>query len=81
MHRSCWQVGFNTQLVDHGMMLQDVHKTPDRKPTDAQPSPAMAGGLFSIDRAVRALKTGFINNRNPTNSNNQSSVLLPDWRV
>eukprot|EP00051_Salpingoeca_urceolata_P031183 m.10647 g.10647 ORF g.10647 m.10647 type:complete len:551 (-) comp3826_c0_seq2:36-1688(-) len=43
-------VGFNTKLVDHGMVLQEIHKTPGRLPTDPQPSPAMAGGLFSISR-------------------------------
>lgn len=36
-------VGFNTKLVDHGINLQAIHKKPGMKPTDPQPSPAMAG--------------------------------------
>jgi len=43
-------VGFNTRLVDHGIRLQKAHDFPGRKATDPQPSPAMAGGLFSIHR-------------------------------
>lgn len=43
-------VGWNARLQDHGMPLQGAHKFAGRKPWDAQPSPAMAGGLFSIDR-------------------------------
>ena len=36
--------------VDHGITLQKVHDFPGRTPIDPQPSPAMAGGLFSIHR-------------------------------
>ncbi|CAK0881888.1 unnamed protein product, partial [Prorocentrum cordatum] len=43
-------VGFNTALVDHGIHLQKAHEFPGMKETDPQPSPAMAGGLFSIHR-------------------------------
>jgi hypothetical protein len=50
-----FKVGFNTRLVDHGISLQEIHKFPGMRPIDAQPSPAMAGGLFSIDRKVRAI--------------------------
>ena len=43
-------VGFNTQIVDHGMGLQAKDQFPGRTAVDPQPSPAMAGGLFSISR-------------------------------
>eukprot|EP00930_Biecheleria_cincta_P002724 TRINITY_DN103715_c0_g1_i1.p1 TRINITY_DN103715_c0_g1~~TRINITY_DN103715_c0_g1_i1.p1 ORF type:complete len:636 (+),score=76.89 TRINITY_DN103715_c0_g1_i1:163-2070(+) len=43
-------VGYNTHLVDHGIRLQKAHDFPGRQATDPQPSPAMAGGLFSIHR-------------------------------
>lgn len=43
-------VGFNTRLVDHGIHLQKAHKFHGMKKTDPQPSPAMAGGLFSMHR-------------------------------
>eukprot|EP00037_Helgoeca_nana_P014166 m.132050 g.132050 ORF g.132050 m.132050 type:complete len:462 (-) comp22426_c0_seq38:1411-2796(-) len=43
-------IGFNTKLVDHGIPLQKAHKFPGMKKTDPQPSPAMAGGLFSMHR-------------------------------
>lgn len=43
-------VGFNTRLVDHGIHLQKAHKFRGMKKTDPQPSPAMAGGLFSMHR-------------------------------
>eukprot|EP00040_Diaphanoeca_grandis_P009341 m.48480 g.48480 ORF g.48480 m.48480 type:complete len:557 (+) comp20764_c0_seq1:113-1783(+) len=43
-------VGFNTKLVDHGIGLQKIHDFPGRTAIDPQPSPAMAGGLFSIHR-------------------------------
>ena len=44
-------VGFNTRLVDHGIGLQKIHQFAGRTAADPQPSPAMAGGLFSVDRA------------------------------
>lgn len=44
-------VGFNTKLVDHGIGLQKIHDFHGRTAADPQPSPAMAGGLFSVDRA------------------------------
>eukprot|EP00040_Diaphanoeca_grandis_P039942 m.260673 g.260673 ORF g.260673 m.260673 type:complete len:553 (-) comp40432_c0_seq1:21-1679(-) len=43
-------VGFNTGLVDHGMRLQRKDDFAGRTAVDPQPSPAMAGGLFSVDR-------------------------------
>ena len=43
-------VGFNTLIVDHGMGLQEKDQFPGRTAVDPQPSPAMAGGLFSIHR-------------------------------
>jgi len=43
-------VGFNTKLVDHGIGLQKIHDFPGRTAADPQASPAMAGGLFSVDR-------------------------------
>lgn len=43
-------VGFNTRLVDHGIALQKVHQFEGRTAVDPEPSPAMAGGLFSIHR-------------------------------
>ena len=43
-------VGFNTQIVDHGMGLQKKDQFPGRTAVDPQPSPAMAGGLFSIHK-------------------------------
>eukprot|EP00040_Diaphanoeca_grandis_P028697 m.166617 g.166617 ORF g.166617 m.166617 type:complete len:607 (-) comp31434_c0_seq1:94-1914(-) len=43
-------IGFNSKLVDHGMQLQKVHDFKGRTANDPQPSPAMAGGLFSINR-------------------------------
>lgn len=43
-------VGFNTKLVDHGIVLQEKDRHPGHTPVNPQPSPAMAGGLFSIDR-------------------------------
>eukprot|EP00038_Savillea_parva_P031856 m.91326 g.91326 ORF g.91326 m.91326 type:complete len:577 (+) comp9897_c0_seq2:72-1802(+) len=43
-------VGFNTGLVDHGMRLQTKDNFEGRTAIDPQPSPAMAGGLFSVDR-------------------------------
>lgn len=43
-------VGFNVQLQDHGIALQNIHTHPGNSPIDAQPSPSMAGGLFSINR-------------------------------
>lgn len=42
-------VGFNTKIVDHGIPLQEIHKTPGRTPIDPQPSPAMAGKQFTLD--------------------------------
>ena len=44
-------VGFNTRLVDHGIGLQKIHDFPGRTAADPQPSPAMAGGLFTVDRS------------------------------
>eukprot|EP00038_Savillea_parva_P030681 m.79452 g.79452 ORF g.79452 m.79452 type:complete len:571 (+) comp9291_c0_seq1:248-1960(+) len=43
-------VGFNTRLVDHGIALQKIHQFEGRTAVDPEPSPAMAGGLFSIHR-------------------------------
>jgi polypeptide N-acetylgalactosaminyltransferase len=43
-------VGFNTRLVDHGIGLQKLHQFEGRTAVDPEPSPAMAGGLFSIER-------------------------------
>lgn len=43
-------VGFNTGLVDHGMRLQRKDDFHGRTAVDPQPSPAMAGGLFSVNR-------------------------------
>jgi len=43
-------VGFNTRLVDHGIGLQKIHQFAGRTAADPQPSPAMAGGLFSVHR-------------------------------
>lgn len=43
-------VGFNAHLVDHGINLQKKDDFPGRTAVDPQPSPAMAGGLFSVDR-------------------------------
>lgn len=43
-------VGFNARIVDHGMSLQEKDKFEGRTAADPQPSPAMAGGLFSIDK-------------------------------
>lgn len=43
-------VGFNTRLVDHGISLQKIHRFDGRTAADPEPSPAMAGGLFSIHR-------------------------------
>eukprot|EP00041_Stephanoeca_diplocostata_P003202 m.32547 g.32547 ORF g.32547 m.32547 type:complete len:596 (+) comp14138_c0_seq1:74-1861(+) len=43
-------VGFNTGLVDHGMRLQHKDDFEGRTAIHPQPSPAMAGGLFSVHR-------------------------------
>jgi hypothetical protein len=43
-------VGFNTRLVDHGIALQKIHQFEGRTAVDPEPSPAMAGGLFSVHR-------------------------------
>jgi hypothetical protein len=47
---ACTGAGFNTKLVDHGIGLQAIHDFPGRDATFPQPSPAMAGGLFSVSR-------------------------------
>lgn len=44
-------VGFNTQLQDHGIRLQEKDRFPGMTPVDPQRSPAMAGGLFALDRS------------------------------
>eukprot|EP00037_Helgoeca_nana_P025099 m.270605 g.270605 ORF g.270605 m.270605 type:complete len:576 (-) comp26851_c0_seq4:211-1938(-) len=44
-------VGFNTGLVDHGMRLQTKDAFEGRTSIHPQPSPAMAGGLFSVERS------------------------------
>lgn len=41
-------LGFLWTMTEHGIPLQKMHRT--QRPTDPQTSPAMAGGLFSIDR-------------------------------
>lgn len=45
-----FRVGFNSRIVDHGIQLQKAHDFAGRTAVDPQPSPAMAGGLFSISR-------------------------------
>ena len=44
-------VGFNTGVVDHGIRLMKKDEFKGRTDVDPQPSPAMAGGLFSVDRS------------------------------
>jgi hypothetical protein len=43
-------VGFNTGVVDHGIRLMKKDEFQGRTDVDPQPSPAMAGGLFSVHR-------------------------------
>lgn len=44
-------LGFLWTMVEHGIPLQQVHRDQRSSETDPEPSPAMAGGLFSIDRS------------------------------
>lgn len=43
-------VGWNARLQDHGWPLQKIFDHKDRQAIDPEASPAMAGGLFTIDR-------------------------------
>lgn len=44
-------LGFLWSLVEHGIRTQKIHEDKRlNKHTDPEPSPTMAGGLFSVDR-------------------------------